>query len=353
MNLFSYDILIIGHGVSALQALARVNHAGRIALLADSREPETSAFSEKPDVRSLRETGCFHNDPQLVRILCEEAGRMTETAPAKADLLPGCALRLYVKDNRAQGVLGYDQGRFFLVSAPKILLCGSEKGSVLSMAYYGGVRLADLEFCHAEHPLGGMIVDDMGRTNVRGLYAAGCWTAGLQGAAYQKDVPSLAACVFSRRAARDMAAQAPSQVDQEALTAWGEETASTGNGRIAHPMEEIEQECAPALKRLRFPCDEMMLEEALQAVSYAQHELNELPPAMPEEAYLRLRLEDRLIAKRLHIFSAMERRDTLGCFVRKDYPQKAAVPYRICMGLQGMLLWPEKEDWQKQSQEDA
>ncbi|MBR1585316.1 MAG: hypothetical protein IJ662_07250 [Clostridia bacterium] len=349
MNVFSYDLLIIGSAAPALQALGAARYPGKIAVLADSDTAKTPAASGEMNARLLMETGCFHSDPALVRVLCDEAGKQTEHAPAHADALPGCALRLYAKNNQIQGALGFDRGQFFLVAAPRILLCGGENGSALTMAYYAGARLADLEFQFQGHPLGGMIIDAEGCATVRGLYAAGCWCAGLHGAAYQAPVAAAAEEVFACRAARNIAAtQMQAGVDLSALESWGEETAHVGAARIADSIGEIRRECAPAAEQLRFPYDEAMLETALQAVSHAQHELNELPPAAPEEAFLRLREEDWLIALRLHVFSAMERRDTLGCFVRGDYPNGAAAPYRVCMGLQGLLLWPEKEAWPPQ-----
>ena len=97
---------------------------------------------------------------------------------------------------------------------------------------------------------------------------------------------------------------------------------------------------------------EKLLEDALQSASELQHHVSALPPCPAEQAFARLRLENDLTAARLVILSALERKESVGCHVRSDCPDRESSRYRIHVQLKDQLLRVTREDWSKQSEED-
>ena len=375
MDLYTTDVLILGGGLAARTA-ARALRGSNAAVSLLTVSPGASAPADWeapcPPVpadqleRDTLRAGAYQNDPALVRALCQDA---PPPAPAREGEIPhrrGWGLRLFMQGGRVQGALCFDpdQGRLFGVSAGAVLLAtggygdlyaadGNRRrmGDAIGMAYYAGAAMTDLEFsCFSQDrtvTLGGVIADEQGRATVPGLLAAGGCMAGVHGAGLVPGVDTRAALVFGRRAGLALAGmdRLPG-ADPEALRAWAEETAPIGDEDLAAPLAAMRREMEAALRAGAGPVrDQTGVEKALQTVSHAQHELNELPPCPEDQCFTRLRLENDLIAARLTLLSSMERRESVGVYRRADHPEAPRRPYRVRLALTGMLLFPEKEDW--------
>lgn len=402
MKALHADAVIIGHtlaGWMAAHTLLKQIH-GRVLLIQEADpgffhtpvliQYPHGAYSADACYQDMRRMGCGQNDPDLLHVLCAESAQAVQALESRGILLQPvderrsalsgdlfralvprevfhaswAGLRLCVSEGRVQGVLCADleTGEFFLISAGTVLLAGSGYTpgcGTLAMAYYAGASLADLEFACKDGDdcrlCGGAIIDAWGRTHVRGLLAAGGAVSGIQGAAWHAGIAGAADLVFGRRAGQAMAESGlPAGGADEALLAWAEENYPLTDVPVQSSpdasLRRILEEAQDVQRHLAGAPDQGTLEQALQTASHLQHELNELPPACPAETIRRLTAEQILVYLRLHLLASLERRDSVGCFQRADFPSAPRKPYRIRMGLQGMILFPEKEDWSQKGE---
>lgn len=220
-----------------------------------------------------------------------------------------------------------------------------------------GIELSQtpVELAPAPHTtLGGVVIDTGCRTTVPGLMAAGEVTGGLHGANRIGGNAGLETLVFGRRAGNTLAETAfVPGAEEEALIPWAQEIIRHGTEDTAAQLSEIRTGMQEALQHGAYVLRSgKALEEALQSASLLQHRLSSLPPSPADQAYARLRLENDLTAARLTILSALERRESVGCHVRDDFPGREKSRYRIHAQLKDQLLLISREDWAKQSEED-
>ena len=192
-----------------------------------------------------------------------------------------------------------------------------------------GIDLAAewIELGPASHTsLGGVMIDENGKTDVPGLYACGEVTGGLHGANRIGGNAGLETLVFGRRAGRS-AARFAKENDQPAVE--------------AEPLRYGAQPCRDTLQALR-QAMRQALQSALgpvrtqQAMAEAQALLGGLLAQATglcghdaQEEFERLRLVNDLTTARMTVLSAFTRDDTLGCHCRSDCPDAAAQPYRV------------------------
>ena len=219
-----------------------------------------------------------------------------------------------------------------------------------------GIELSEtpIELAPAPHTtLGGVMIHENCLTSLPGLIAAGEVTGGIHGANRLGGNGGLETLVFGRRAGLWLReAELLPGAEEASLLRWAEEEIRPGKEPIGDAVKRLRGVLEDALQQGAYVLrDGASIESALQTVCQAQHELNELPGASPEASYERLRLENDLIAARLTLLSALERRETVGCHVRLDYPGREAKPYRVVLELKDNVLQLNRQNWTKQAEE--
>lgn len=219
-----------------------------------------------------------------------------------------------------------------------------------------GIELSQtpVELAPAPHTtLGGVVIDEKGHTTLPGLIAAGEVTGGLHGANRIGGNAGLETLVYGRRAGCSLAAMENLPgAEEQALSVWAEEQIKAGESDIASQVQEMRAAMENALQKGAYVLRSgASMEEALQQTSQLQHTLTALPPCRREQAFSRLRLENDLTAARLTLLSALERRESVGCQVRTDCPNREQTRYRVRIRLKDNLLQLQREDWTKQSEE--
>ena len=219
-----------------------------------------------------------------------------------------------------------------------------------------GIELSEtpVELAPAPHTtLGGVVIDENGRTTLPGLIAAGEVTGGLHGANRIGGNAGLETLVFGRRAGKTLAhmEETPGAADAP-LRAWAEEMVKAGAADIADDLSKIRGGMQDALQTGAYVLRSgEKTESALQAASELQHGIAALPPCREQQAFDRLRLENDLTAARLTLLAALERKESVGCHVRLDCPDREEKRYRVRICLKDQLLHLDREDWTKQSEE--
>lgn len=219
-----------------------------------------------------------------------------------------------------------------------------------------GIELSQtpIELAPAPHTtLGGVMIDPACHTTLPGLLAAGEVTGGIHGANRLGGNGGLETLVFGLRAGKTLAHAVPVPgAEESALRAWAEEICQGGEEALPDlealrgKMEAALQAGASVLRT------QACLESALQQLIELQHALRQAGGGAPEAAYGRLRLENDLTCARLLLLSALERRESVGCQVRLDAPEREKSRYRVHVKNEDSILRFFREDWNKQAEEE-
>jgi L-aspartate oxidase len=171
----------------------------------------------------------------------------------------------------------------------------------------------------AHYTCGGVMVDEMGRTDVPGLYAIGETSfTGLHGANRMASNSLLECFVYARSAAADILSQLPDVPLPEALPTWdaSQVTDSDEDVIIAHNWDELR----------RFMWDYVGIVRTNKRLQRAQHRVRLLLDEI-DEFYSNYKVSRDLIELRnlaqvaeLMICSAMERKESRGLHYTLDYP---------------------------------
>lgn len=219
-----------------------------------------------------------------------------------------------------------------------------------------GIELSQtpIELAPAPHTtLGGVAIDPQCHTTLPGLLAAGEVTGGIHGANRLGGNGGLETLVFGLRAGKTLAGSAPAPgAEESALRAWAEEICRGGEEAIPDLRalrEQMEAALQAGASVLR---SQAGLESALQQLIELQHALRPAGGGTPEAAYGRLRLENDLTCARLLLLSALERRESVGCQVRLDAPEREKSRYRVHVKNENSILRIFREDWTKQAEEE-
>jgi L-aspartate oxidase len=159
----------------------------------------------------------------------------------------------------------------------------------------------------AHYHMGGIAVDDTGRTSLPGLWACGEVTAtGAHGANRLASNSLLEALVFGARVADDLRAGLPS-----GRTSRGRLAAGATSGLAAPGDAEL----TAAVRRLMW--EKVGLVRDAAGLTYAVDELSRLATAYPEASG---EARNLLIIGRLVAAAALERRESRGGHYRSDFP---------------------------------
>jgi len=204
-----------------------------------------------------------------------------------------------------------------------------------------GIDLRDhrLEMAPAAHYcLGGIKIDEHGRTNLEGVYAAGEVTGNVHGANRMSGNALSETQVFGVRAARQACEHALRTT--RPVSGWEAEVLSeyrsmagweAGKGAGVRPIELKEALQALMDRHVGLERDEAGLQHALAAVRTLRSE--RLPRLTVvagrrfcyemQEAY---EVRGMLDLAEIVILSALERRESRGHHIRTDYPERAVTP---------------------------
>lgn len=187
-----------------------------------------------------------------------------------------------------------------------------------------------IEIAPAPHTsLGGVRINESGCTTVEGLFGCGEIIGGLHGANRIGGNGGLETMVFGRRAGESAASYAAS--------------VELSSQRPAKDMVFADESCAGRLDELRRGMQEALwqganvlreehsLSSAADRMTDSLEELRSICGQDNQEEFLCRRLQNDMTAALLTIRAALERRDTLGCHRRSDYPGRAEQLYRLAL----------------------
>ncbi len=164
----------------------------------------------------------------------------------------------------------------------------------------------------AHYTLGGICIDEWGRTNVPGLYAAGEVCGGVHGSNRLGGVALMEAAVFGRQAglaaATDSLPQAGTAPDLPPLQSGGPET----RARLDKAMNRLRDLLWDHVSLVR---DETGLRAAMDGITTLRGELPK-DPGMEEAAFARTLLLAEAVAQ-----GALLRAESRGAHFREDHPQ--------------------------------
>ena len=185
-----------------------------------------------------------------------------------------------------------------------------------------------IELAPAPHTaLGGVRADENGASTLPGLYVCGEALGGLHGANRIGGSAGLETLVFGRRAGRAAAAYALKAPEAEEFPV---ETPSCGCREISAELQEIRQQMQTLLRDAASVIrTEEKLSHAAQTLRGLLSEAEKLRGCTSEESFQALRLKNDLTTALLVVLSARERRETVGCHVRSDYPEREEKRYRV------------------------
>lgn len=187
-----------------------------------------------------------------------------------------------------------------------------------------------IELAPASHTaLGGLRTDERGRTSLEGLFACGEATGGLHGANRLGGSGGLEPLVFGHRAGRSAAAWAEGTEEAEEreteIPECGKESISGELEEIRREMQRILREAAGVIRT------ETGLSAGLARLKSLRERAWEMRGRDEMENFRLLRMRNDLTAAELLFLAARERRETVGCHIRADYPERAEQPERILL----------------------
>lgn len=201
-----------------------------------------------------------------------------------------------------------------------------------------GIDLASewIELGPAPHTsLGGVQMDENGRTSLEGLYACGEVTGGLHGANRIGGNAGLETLVFGRRAGRSAAAyaqrleSAENAEEKNILPVFGGEGCGEFLSEARQKMQQALQSGAGAVRNGE---NLARSEETLRCLL---QQIDRLHGKNGSEEFERLRLRNDLTAALMTVISARARLDTLGCHTRSDWPEPPEEAYRVIIQKNG------------------
>lgn len=185
-----------------------------------------------------------------------------------------------------------------------------------------------IEIAPAPHTsLGGVVIDEDGCTTIDGLFGCGEIIGGLHGANRIGGNAGLETMVFGKRAGKSAASYAATVVLN------GE----TSLDRYVY----FDTGCADRLDQLRCGMqdalwqgvnalrEEVSLSSTVQLLSDSLEELRTMHGRDNQEEFACRRLQNDVTAALLTARAALERKDTLGCHTRSDYPERNEQIYRL------------------------
>ena len=195
-----------------------------------------------------------------------------------------------------------------------------------------------IELAPAPHTsLGGISTDANGASALEGLFACGEVMGGLHGANRIGGSAGLETLVFGRRAGRAAAAYAANHpADSEPIHTDCFGIESTDCRENTPDLEETFRRLRCKLQTaLRTGANVLRngktLSASLDTLQAAQAELSACDTRNPREQFIRFRLENDITTAILLCTSALARKDSTGCHIRTDKPQKAATAYRVTL----------------------
>jgi succinate dehydrogenase/fumarate reductase flavoprotein subunit len=211
-----------------------------------------------------------------------------------------------------------------------------------------GIDLRDdkLEMAPAAHYcLGGIKIDEFGRTNIEGLFAAGEVTGNVHGANRMSGNALSETQVFGNRAAQqacEFAAKAgvmPGSYEAEVLREYKTVNGwRAGKDKGVRPIELKARLQDVMAQFVGLERDEQSLNDGLAEVRKLRNDVLPLLTVLPirrfcyevQEAY---EIRGMLDLAEIVILSALERKETRGHHYRLDYPQTDKTPYHTSIRL--------------------
>jgi fumarate reductase (CoM/CoB) subunit A len=187
-----------------------------------------------------------------------------------------------------------------------------------------------VELAPAPHTsLGGIRIQEDGSTSLPGLFACGEVIGGLHGASRIGGNAGLETMVFGRRAGRSAAtyAQTAPIITQSfsPLVSYDHRSHAERLQLMRTLMQEALWSGVNVVREAQYLQKSIQTLKALYSESSAMHGKD------AQEEYLCRRLNNDILTALLTATAAQERKDTLGCHIRSDYPQRMQTPYRIVL----------------------
>ena len=192
-----------------------------------------------------------------------------------------------------------------------------------------------IEIAPAPHTtLGGVRIDEDGRTSLDGLFACGEIIGGLHGANRIGGNAGLETMVFGRRAGKRAASYAAGAALSSQVFAQEMEFADVS---CAGRLDELRRGMQTALwQSVNINREEVSLSRAVEFLSDSLEELRKMHGLDDREEFLCRRLQNDVTAALLTARAALERKDTLGCHTRSDYPERNEQTYRLILTNNGI-----------------
>lgn len=187
-----------------------------------------------------------------------------------------------------------------------------------------------IEIAPAPHTsLGGVVISEDGCTTIEGLFGCGEIIGGLHGANRMGGNAGLETMVFGRRAGKSAASYAAAVVSNgEMFTDDFVYSDTSCADRLDQMRREMQDVLWQGVNVLR---EEASLSSAVQLLSDSLEELRMMKGRNSQEEFACRRLQNDVTAALLTARSALERKDTLGCHMRSDYPERNEQTYRLTM----------------------
>ena len=185
-----------------------------------------------------------------------------------------------------------------------------------------------IELAPAPHTsLGGVRIDEHGRTTLDGLFACGEVTGGIHGANRIGGSAGLETLVFGRLAGKAAADYASRQREASEtavdLPAGDGAPAADALAEARSRMRQTLWESAHVIRT------EEGLTEGIGTLQALLSEAEATRGSGAEEGFLAMRLRNDLTTALMVLLAARERRETVGCHVRGDHPERERNEYRV------------------------
>ena len=243
-----------------------------------------------------------------------------------AECVPKDVLSLRIADEILKHGAAEHGGVYFdATGVPAELMDGVYHPYLLRYLHCGiDLRTTPVEIAPAAHTsCGGVVIDENCRTGIPGLIACGEVTGGLHGANRLGGNAGLETMMFGRLAGKT------ATQDLKQCPEGAEDRRNDIPADVDVPAMRLKLQQA-----LRNGLNVIRSEETMSA---ALDELNALEQALGsvDGCYKKLRLHNDLTAAKAALYSALERKSSVGCHFRND-ATGAETPYRIIMKNTGM-----------------